>query len=74
MADLATLEQRLSEAEDALHKLRIGQSVVSVDVPGGQSVRYSEASKLEAYIADLNTQIAKKKGKGGRSPIQLWPS
>lgn len=58
MADLATLQARLTEAETALHNLAIGARVVDV-WKDGRRVRYSEATKsqLEAYIKDLNDQI-----------------
>jgi hypothetical protein len=72
MADLATLQGRLAEAEEALHQLRIGKRVAQIR-HGERSVQYTEAAKLEAYIADLKNQIARLQGNPGRRPIQLWP-
>lgn len=59
MADLATLQLRLTEAEQALHNLAIGARVVDV-WKDGRRVQYSEATKdqLEAYIKDLTDQIS----------------
>lgn len=58
-ADLATLNQRLTEAEAALHKLLIGQSVATLRDQNGEMVTYQQASisKLRAYISDLQRQI-----------------
>lgn len=59
MADLATLQLWLLEARTALHKLNTGKLEASVSYDG-KSVSYSQAdrSKLEAYIARLEDQIA----------------
>lgn len=58
MADLATLQARLAEAEAAQHKLLIGCKAVKVD-QGDKAVTYTEAkaSALAAYIASLKAQI-----------------
>jgi polyhydroxyalkanoate synthesis regulator phasin len=59
MADLTTLQTRLSEAEDALHKLLTGQKAVSVS-DEGQSVTFTQSNieELRAYINELRNQIA----------------
>jgi uncharacterized protein YceH (UPF0502 family) len=59
MSDLATLKSRLSEAESAYHGLMTGSLEESV-ASGDRNVRYkpTEAPKLQAYIADLKSQIA----------------
>lgn len=71
MADLATLQARLAEAEVAYHKLLTGTGEVEVQ-HGDMSVKYAYSSKgaeaLATYIADLKTQIA---ALGGGEPQQL---
>lgn len=59
MADLANLQLWLLEAKTALHKLNTGKLEASVSYDG-KSVSYSQAdrSKLEAYIAKLEDEIA----------------
>lgn len=63
------LQQRLQEAEEALHKLQMGQREVSVSVDGiGQST-YQQTSvpHLERYILNLKRQL----GVAGRRTIRL---
>jgi len=59
MADLATLQARLLEAEIAYHRLMTGTKTVEVQ-HGDMRSKYSEAESgaLLAYIADLKAQIA----------------
>ncbi|KAB1069249.1 gpW family head-tail joining protein [Methylobacterium planeticum] len=59
MADLATLSLRLSQAEDALHKVATGHAVELI-TEDGSTVRYAKVNqdKLEIYIATLRDQIA----------------
>lgn len=59
MADLATLQARLAEAESAYHQLLIGKQSVEVQ-HGDMRRKYTEAdvAALSAYIADLRAQIA----------------
>ena len=63
MADLATLQTRLTEAETAYHALMTGTKVVSVGA-GDDRVTYqaTQAVKLASYIADLNQQISEAQG------------
>lgn len=63
--DVETLRIRLSEAEEAYHKLMIGAREVSVNVGNFGSVTYNQTSKtaLEAYISNLKSQIATAEGK-----------
>ena len=58
MADLATLQTRLSEAEDAHHKLMTGASEVSIS-DGENTATYQQinASKLMTYIQGLRAEI-----------------
>jgi len=56
---LATLQDRLTAAEDAYHSLMIGQSArVFVD-QNGERVEYTPASapRLAQYIQDLKRQL-----------------
>ena len=58
--DPATLQTRLTEAQDALHAIGTGQQIASVRLPSGLAVSYhntaASLSSLKAYIRDL--QIA----------------
>lgn len=58
MADTATLQTRLLEAELAYHRLQTGAAEVEVQHENMQ-VKYSLASvdKLRLYIADLKGQL-----------------
>jgi len=60
MADLATLQTRLEQAEEALHALRIGDLAAKVRGPDGRSIEYTAgtAGDLRAYIGELKNQIA----------------
>jgi hypothetical protein len=61
MADLATLQTRLSEAEAARHALLTGARV-QVVARDGRRVEYTPAAnsmaQLEAYISQLQADIA----------------
>jgi hypothetical protein len=59
VADLATLQARLTEAEAAYHSLMTGALVAEVQ-HSDMRQRYTEANKgeLAAYIASLKAQIA----------------
>lgn len=54
-----TLQDRLNEAEQALHDLAIGKSVAELRDSNGETVRYTVANRgaLNAYIADLRRQL-----------------
>lgn len=70
--DKETLKIRLSEAEDAYHKLMIGEKEVSVSVGNFGSTTYNQANitQLEAYISNLKSQIAMAEGQStGRRRI-----
>jgi hypothetical protein len=58
MADTATLQAWLTEAELAYHKLRTGTRRVRVRYEG-REVEYdsTNAGDLAAYIADLKSQL-----------------
>jgi cob(I)alamin adenosyltransferase len=59
MVDILVLRQRLSEAEQAMHRLSIGTSVVSIS-DGERKLTYTAANigRLQNYIDDLRRQIA----------------
>ncbi|BBU54062.1 hypothetical protein KU6B_03270 [Mameliella alba] len=57
---MATLAERLAEAENALHDLLLGQQSVEVRDSNGESVRFTPAKReaLRAYIRQLTDEIA----------------
>jgi len=59
LADLATLQTRLTEAETAYHQLALGKQSVEVQ-HGEMRQKYTAAQigSLATYIADLKAQIA----------------
>lgn len=70
--DKEILKTRLAEAEEAYHKLMIGEKEVSVSVGNFGSTTYNQANitQLEAYISNLKSQIAAADGKStGRRRI-----
>ncbi len=73
MAMIDVLKQRLTEAEDAYHKLMIGEKEVSVSVGNFGSTSYNQTniSQLEKYISALKTQINKVEGRASRRVIKV---
>lgn len=67
------LKQRLVEAEEAYHKLMIGEKEVSVSVGNFGSTSYNQTniSQLEKYISALKTQINKVEGRASRRVIKV---
>ena len=65
--NIEILKTRLAEAEEAYHRLMIGEKEVSVSVGNFGTTTYSQASRsaLESYISSLKAQIAAAEG----SPI-----
>lgn len=57
---MATLQERLTEAETALHDALIGKSVREIRDSNGESIAYTavNTAKLSAYIADLKRQVS----------------
>lgn len=55
---MATVQERLTEAQEAYHALLIGRAPAEIRDQNGELVRYSKAdpSALQAYIKDLETQ------------------
>lgn len=64
-----TLQQRLDEAEDALHRLMTGAQVVQFRDANGEQLSYTaaNAARLRGYIADLKRQL----GQPGDGPMYL---
>lgn len=52
---MALIDDRISEAEQALHDLNIGKQIVEVRDSNGESVKYNSASRgqLAAYLSEL---------------------
>lgn len=74
--DLATLQQRLSEAQAAYHRLLTGTAVTTIKDQNGEMVTYQAAnsSKLAAYISALQDQINALLGIGrsASGPMRIW--
>ena len=64
ITNVEILKIRLIEAEEAYHKLMIGEKAVSVSVGSFGSTTYNQASRtaLESYISSLKSQIAAAEG------------
>ncbi len=73
MADLATLQTRLAEAEEARHQLMTGAKEVSVTIGGYGATTYTQVNveKLEQYIQKLTAQIERLNGKPRRGVIRV---
>ena len=73
MAMIDVLKQQLMEAEEAYHKLMIGEKEVSVSVGNFGSTSYNQTniSQLEKYISALKTQINKVEGRASRRVIKV---
>jgi hypothetical protein len=71
MADLTTLQSRLTEAEAAYHRLMTGDREVEVTFSDGRRVRLGEtdASALKRYIGELQAEIAAATCPRARGPI-----
>lgn len=70
MADTATLQARLTEAEDALHAMMTGSQEVSVQYEGHAATftRTSE-DKLRRYIDSLKRQLGLPTGRRSRRVV-----
>lgn len=59
MADIATLQLRLAEAELAYHKLQTGTKHVAVQQDDMQvTFNLANVDRLRLYIAELKSQLA----------------
>lgn len=56
---MATKQELLAQAEEAYHKLMLGQTVVEVRDSNGETIRFNaaNANKLATYINDLKRQL-----------------
>ncbi|QFS83992.1 gpW family head-tail joining protein [Roseivivax sp. THAF197b] len=70
MTDTAILEQNLADAETALHKVMIGQSVTVVSYDGHRT-EFTPAmeSQLRRYINSLKRQLGQGAGAGSRTVV-----
>lgn len=74
MADLAQLQTRLAEAENAHHDLQTGRMArVFVD-QNGERVEYVSANswRLSAYIQELKRQISALQGSTVGQPMRVY--
>jgi hypothetical protein len=74
VADLATLQARLTEAEDAYHQLAIGRKVVQSRTASGRFLVYTQADMphLAAYVERLKGEIAALLGtRDARRPLYV---
>lgn len=64
ITNVEILKTRLAEAEEAYHKLMIGEKEVSVSIGNFGSTTYNQTSRtaLESYISSLKSQIAAAEG------------
>jgi hypothetical protein len=67
VATKEVLEQRLAEAEEALHRLMLpGSTVVRLKDANGDEVQYrsyeADIRQLRAYIAELKTSLGQSGG------------
>lgn len=70
MADTATLEARLEDAETALHQLALGQQVTVVGYDGHRTeFAPGDESRLRRYIATLRRQLGRQVGRGSHRVI-----
>lgn len=68
---MAVTQQMLTEAEAAYHGLLTGKAVVEFRDQNGETVKYSQASRLglAAYIQYLKGQLGLLSGAG---PMRVW--
>lgn len=73
MNNLPTLKKRLIEAQDALHRLMVGELEVTVSVGGFGATTYAQTdiNKLKAYITELKSDIASLEGGKRRGPLYI---
>ena len=66
MASLTVLNQRLDEAETAMHRLATGSMVEEITGPNQTKTKFmpSDMAKLEKYVGYLKSQIAAANGRG----------
>ncbi len=63
MATDEVLQARLEEAESALHKLNMGQSVVSISYEGHETqYNRTNVAQLERYVRNLKRELGQPVG------------
>jgi putative IMPACT (imprinted ancient) family translation regulator len=72
MATVEQLQEWLVEARVAYHDLQTGKALVEVYDANGERARYTaaNASRLWAYIAWLEAEIASRNGPRHRRPLR----
>lgn len=70
---MATLQERLDEAEAAYHDLLIGKAVVELRDANGETIRYTVANRaaLASYIEDLKRQLGTITVSGPMRPFHI---
>lgn len=72
---MATVQERLNEAETAYHELVTGRAVAEIRDQNGETIRYSKAdlSKLQIYINSLKQTLTAASGSGltGSGPMRV---
>lgn len=75
MTDLATLQNRLTEAETARHEMAMGRTVTqSSYTDHGVSLAAVSMADLDAYIERLKREIAAKSSTSARRPRRFGVS
>ncbi|WP_242137029.1 gpW family protein [Sphingomonas sp. TREG-RG-20F-R18-01] len=71
---MATLTERLVEAEEAYHAVMIGRAPSVIRDANGEEIRYSKAdpTALLSYIAQLKNDIAPVAGSICRGPMRVY--
>lgn len=61
---MPTTQEKITEAEAALHSLVLGKQAVEVRDSNGETVRFTQANvtRLRAYIAELRATLAAETG------------
>ncbi|KZL02275.1 MULTISPECIES: gpW family head-tail joining protein [unclassified Pseudovibrio] len=70
-AERVKTQKRLDEAEDALHRLKLGESEVRMRDRSGREIEFKPANKrdLQNYINELRDQLGMRprSGRGSRA-------
>ena len=71
---MATTADLLTEAKAAYHRLLMGTSAVEIRDSNGESIRYTSAnaSRLKAYIAELEGELAGTSAAARRPLRPVW--
>jgi membrane protease subunit (stomatin/prohibitin family) len=71
VTDVATLELRLSQAEEQYHRLLTGQAAKVFVDQNGERIEYvaANAARLAAYIEELKRLLGQQTVSG---PLKIW--